>query len=86
MRTSHHTPILAPLFEFPETEFAFTMCNPPFYASTEEVTRSAEGKALEPNAICTGADVEMITRGGEEAFVGAMVEESMREDIRQRCS
>ena len=61
------------------------MCNPPFYGSPAEVTRSAEGKALEPNAVCTGADVEMISPGGEETFVGSMVEESRNDSVRGRC-
>ena len=86
--------------------FDFSLCNPPFYASTEEATQSAAAKELLPNAvrstiptipktiilkililyshqICTGADVEMITPGGEEAFVRKMVEESIT--LRQRC-
>lgn len=85
--------------------FSFTMCNPPFYGSTEEVERSAEGKAMEPNAVrsntcftssfdadvdlwnriqvCTGAEVELITPGGESAFVRRMVEESLQ--LRDRC-
>ncbi|KIY62376.1 hypothetical protein CYLTODRAFT_438918 [Cylindrobasidium torrendii FP15055 ss-10] len=62
----------------------FTMCNPPFYASLEEVKRSAEGKALEPNAACTGAPVEMITAGGEAEFVGRMVKESVQHGTRCR--
>lgn len=31
--------------------FDFTMCNPPFYSSAEEVERSADGKIAEPNAV-----------------------------------
>lgn len=63
--------------------FDFTMCNPPFYASAEEVVRSAAAKALSPNAVCTGAEVEMITAGGEEGFVSKMVRESLA--LGERC-
>ncbi|KAH9889026.1 hypothetical protein C8Q73DRAFT_709419 [Cubamyces lactineus] len=70
-------PILAPLFDS-DTVYDFTMCNPPFYSSREEVLQSAEAKELGPNAVCTGADIEMITPGGEAAFVGRMVEESIQ--------
>jgi 23S rRNA A1618 N6-methylase RlmF len=52
------------------------MCNPPFYGNLEEVQHSAEAKEYGPNAVCTGADNEMITQGGEVAFVGRMVKES----------
>ncbi|KAF8805857.1 S-adenosyl-L-methionine dependent methyltransferase [Phlegmacium glaucopus] len=63
----------------PKSNFEFTMCNPPFYTSAEEVAQSASEKDLAPNAVCTGADIEMIfTDGGEEGFVGQMVEESER--------
>ncbi|KZT09695.1 S-adenosyl-L-methionine dependent methyltransferase [Laetiporus sulphureus 93-53] len=63
--------------------FDFTMCNPPFYSSKEDVVRSAASKEFQPNAICTGADVEMITSGGESAFVRQMVRESL--GCRARC-
>lgn len=59
------------------------MCNPPFYESADEVTRSAIMKELPPNAVCTGAEVEMITPGGELGFVGRMLEESINH--RDRC-
>lgn len=32
--------------------FDFTMCNPPFYSSKEDVQRSAEAKEYQPNAVC----------------------------------
>ena len=35
--------------------------------------------------MCTGADVEMITAGGEAAFVGKMVMESASLQHRCRC-
>ncbi|QDS72326.1 hypothetical protein FKW77_007761 [Venturia effusa] len=52
----------------------FTMCNPPFFGSIEELKSTFDHKA--PPAVCTGADVEMVTRGGEVAYVSSMVEES----------
>ncbi|KAK7044830.1 S-adenosyl-L-methionine-dependent methyltransferase [Favolaschia claudopus] len=74
--------IFSPL-QGPDIRVDFTMCNPPFYSSHEDVAASAEAKEFEPNAVCTGADVEMITEGGESAFVGRMVIESV--DIGTRC-
>jgi U6 snRNA m6A methyltransferase len=53
----------------------FTMCNPPFYASQEDM-ESTWSKADPPSAVCTGAGVEMITEGGDEGFVLRMVDES----------
>ncbi|KAI0824476.1 S-adenosyl-L-methionine dependent methyltransferase [Trametes gibbosa] len=76
-------PILAPLLESDGPSYDFTMCNPPFYGSREEVQQSAEAKETGPHAVCTGADVEMITPGGEAAFVIQMVNESLQ--ARDRC-
>ncbi|KAM5470311.1 putative 23S rRNA (adenine(1618)-N(6))-methyltransferase [Microsporum ferrugineum] len=56
----------------------FTMCNPPFYESQEEMLQLAEEKQHEPLSVCTGAETEMITPGGEVAFVNKMIEESLR--------
>ncbi|KAI6047451.1 hypothetical protein EDC04DRAFT_2864518 [Pisolithus marmoratus] len=56
--------------------YEFTMCNPPFYSSAEEMAQSAETKEFGPNAVCTGAEVEMITPGGEVAFVSRIFMES----------
>ena len=36
--------------------------------------------------VCTGADVEMITPGGEVAFVQKMIEESSQELVASRCT
>jgi 23S rRNA A1618 N6-methylase RlmF len=58
----HHEPILSPLLG-PDT-FDFTMCNPPFYSSREEIEKSTAEKEFSPSAVCTGADTEMITPGG----------------------
>ncbi|KAF9022235.1 S-adenosyl-L-methionine dependent methyltransferase [Hymenopellis radicata] len=67
---------ILPLDACVDEQFDFTMCNPPFYSSMEDVERSADGKALQPNAVCTGAPVEMVTCGGEAGFVIRMVRES----------
>ncbi|EED82506.1 predicted protein, partial [Postia placenta Mad-698-R] len=64
-------------------KYDFTMCNPPFYSSREDVLRSAEVKEFEPTAVCTGADVEMVTPGGEANFVCTMVRESL--ETRAQC-
>ncbi|EEP81390.1 conserved hypothetical protein [Uncinocarpus reesii 1704] len=56
----------------------FTMCNPPFYESEEEMMASANLKHRPPNSACTGAPVEMVTTGGEERFVSRMIEESVK--------
>jgi 23S rRNA A1618 N6-methylase RlmF len=31
--------------------FDFTMCNPPFYSSSEDIARSAEGKEYIPHGV-----------------------------------
>ncbi|KAG9585504.1 hypothetical protein KCU86_g15405, partial [Aureobasidium melanogenum] len=54
----------------------FTMCNPPFYSSAEDLAASSAGKSGLPSAVCTGAEVEMICPGGDAGFVLRMVEES----------
>ncbi|GMK58629.1 hypothetical protein CspeluHIS016_0600710 [Cutaneotrichosporon spelunceum] len=58
------------------SNYAFTMCNPPFFASPGEVLASRALKGPAPGAP-TAAVNEEVTRGGEEAFVGAMVAESV---------
>ncbi|KAI5200261.1 hypothetical protein E4T39_05788 [Aureobasidium subglaciale] len=62
----------------------FTMCNPPFYSSAEDMVISSAGKSNSPSAVCTGAEVEMICPGGDAGFVLRMVEESreLRETVR----
>ncbi|KAH9833054.1 S-adenosyl-L-methionine dependent methyltransferase [Rhodofomes roseus] len=77
------TTLQSPSLSTTEMSFDFTMCNPPFYSSKDDVQRSAEAKEYQPNAVCTGADVEMITPGGEAAFVCKMVSESL--ELRTRC-
>lgn len=60
-----------------DKNYTFSMCNPPFYSSQEEIDQGLLNKELEPSAICTGSDNEMITKGGEFAFIKFMVMESL---------
>ncbi|KAI0318742.1 S-adenosyl-L-methionine dependent methyltransferase [Amylostereum chailletii] len=76
MDSNTHGSLLLPLAVERSTTFDFVMCNPPFYSSAEDIVRSAEAKELAPNAVCTGAAVEMITEGGETRFVSKIVQES----------
>lgn len=59
------------------------MCNPPFYTSTADLLSSATAKSRPPHSACTGADVEMVTAGGEVAFVSRMIDES--KILGERC-
>ena len=45
------------------------MCNPPFFESMDEA-------AANPRTACGGTEAEMVYPGGEEAFVGRMIEDS----------
>ena len=61
----------------------FTICNPPFYSSSSDLLQSAAAKSRPPYSACTGAPVEMVTPGGEVAFVSRMIDESAT--LRTRC-
>ena len=61
------------------------MCNPPFYSSQAEIEQLAENKDFAPHAVCTGSENEMITQGGEVAFVSRMIEESAGHGQQIRC-
>ncbi|KIL56479.1 hypothetical protein M378DRAFT_89211 [Amanita muscaria Koide BX008] len=84
IKTTSNDPILLPFDLNPAWSCDFTMCNPPFYESEEEMARSAQAKELAPNAVCTGAQVEMVTPGGELAFVSQIVKESLKYTTRCR--
>lgn len=53
------------------------MCNPPFYESKLEMLKSTGAKKRLPFTACTGAENEMITTGGEVAFISRMIDESL---------
>lgn len=59
------------------------MCNPPFYSSAADLLASAAAKKRPPRSSCTGSDVEMVTQGGEVAFVTRMIDQSR--DLQERC-
>jgi 23S rRNA (adenine1618-N6)-methyltransferase len=68
---------LLPLNDCSVHKVDFTMTNPPFYESEAELAQSAKKKARPPNSACTGAPVEMVVEGGEVAFVGRLLHESL---------
>ncbi|KAI8295789.1 hypothetical protein K4K56_010508 [Colletotrichum sp. SAR 10_98] len=55
----------------------FVMTNPPFYTSEEEVRDCEQAKATEQENHFTVAPNEQFTEGGEVAFVGRILEESL---------
>ncbi|KAG5800110.1 hypothetical protein H9Q69_000828 [Fusarium xylarioides] len=71
------TDALIPLDDLDINNISFTMSNPPFYKSEEELLESARKKSRPPFTACTGAKVEMVTDGGEVAFVNRMLKESL---------
>lgn len=70
-----------PIIPFEETgleRIDFTMTNPPFYTSEQEMLDSASKKNLPPATACTGAPVEMVTEGGEVGFVERILLQSLK--------
>lgn len=59
------------------------MTNPPFYPNETSLLASAASKSRPPNSACTGAPVEMVTPGGETAFVLRIISESI--SLKDRC-
>ncbi|KAL2037556.1 hypothetical protein N7G274_009668 [Stereocaulon virgatum] len=74
-QTNYNEPLI-PLDAIHLESIDFCMCNPPFYSSTADLLLSAAAKSRPPHSACTGADVEMVTSGGEVAFVNRMIAES----------
>ncbi|PWY90662.1 DUF890 domain protein [Aspergillus heteromorphus CBS 117.55] len=68
---------LFPLSKLNVDRLDFTMCNPPFYASRDELVASADAKERPPFTACTGSETEMVTSGGEIAFIARMIEQSL---------
>jgi 23S rRNA (adenine1618-N6)-methyltransferase len=70
---------LVPLQGLGVDHLDFTICNPPFFNDTAEMVSSlkGEGKSWKPNAVCTGAEVEMVCPDGDLGFVSKIVNESL---------
>jgi 23S rRNA (adenine1618-N6)-methyltransferase len=77
----HTTPEmpLIPVDALGTQQLDFTLCNPPFFSDFKDMEKSlsGEGKATGPNAICTGANNEMVCPGGDLGFVTRIVNESL---------
>ncbi|PFH55961.1 hypothetical protein XA68_17321 [Ophiocordyceps unilateralis] len=68
---------LIPLDHLGLDSIDFVMTNPPFYASEADMLESARRKARPPWSACTGSRTEMVVEGGEVAFVGRIMSESL---------
>ncbi|WVQ97117.1 hypothetical protein IAU59_004227 [Kwoniella sp. CBS 9459] len=66
-----------------DEQWDLTICNPPFFGSEAEMREGQELKAQVAHAAPTAAHNELITPGGEVAFVSTMIEESIR--LGDRC-
>ena len=60
-----------------DQDIDFTMTNPPFYASQQDLEARAQQKKMPPNSACTGTPTEMVTPGGEASFVDRLLQESL---------
>lgn len=56
----------------------FTMCNPPFYSSIQELQQASQAKVQGPTTPLTAADSELFTSGGEVQFTLQMLKESLQ--------
>ncbi|KAK4990510.1 hypothetical protein LTR66_006783 [Elasticomyces elasticus] len=68
---------LIPLGALGLKQINFTICNPPFYSSKDDMESGHASKAVPPSAVCTGAEIEMICEGGDAGFVCRMIDESL---------
>ncbi|KAL5629667.1 hypothetical protein BROUX41_001273 [Berkeleyomyces rouxiae] len=73
---------LVPLNDSDTPRLTFTMTNPPFYESCDDLERSAAQKARPPFTACTGSAVEMVTAGGETGFAARILAESLEHRTR----
>ncbi|KAG5358281.1 Methyltransferase-like protein 16 [Yarrowia sp. B02] len=68
----------ADFFDYPGTDITFTMCNPPFYASFEEMETSLAKKSSRPAGELQAAQTELITKDGELGFLQRMIRNSKK--------
>ncbi|RKP14174.1 hypothetical protein BJ684DRAFT_19409 [Piptocephalis cylindrospora] len=78
VRTSPLSTLPVEMIKDEAIRYDFCMCNPPFYSSWEDLILAQETKLGQPAAPITGRDHELITVGGERAFVHRMICESRR--------
>jgi 23S rRNA (adenine1618-N6)-methyltransferase len=78
LQTTELNPLI-PLSGLGVQHLDFTICNPPFFTDIAEMSASVkgEGKSWKPNAVCTGAEVEMVCANGDLGFVTKIVNESL---------
>lgn len=57
-------------------QFHVCLCNPPFYASQAQIDESRLFKTSGPIAVCNGSLCEMVTSGGEYAFISNIIQQS----------
>lgn len=78
LQTMPDSPLI-PLSALGVERLDFTICNPPFFIDVADMRASlgGESKTLKPNAVCTGAEVEMVCPGGDLGFVTRIVNESL---------
>jgi 23S rRNA (adenine1618-N6)-methyltransferase len=85
LQTTDLNPLI-PLAGLGVQNLDFTICNPPFFTNLDDMSASlkGEGKSWKPNAVCTGAEVEMVCPDGDLGFVTKIVNESLvlREKVR----
>lgn len=65
--------------------FTFTLCNPPFYSSRDELEALRDRKSQSAHAAPTASQNELVTPGGEVAFVGRMMDESIEDGLKGKC-
>eukprot|EP00960_Hanusia_phi_P076315 768543-Hanusia_phi.AAC.3 len=70
--------LLVDLLKEEDGEFDFVMCNPPFFASMDEAKNASHVRS------CSGNFDEMVTDGGEVAFVSRIIEDSKKLQTRVR--
>lgn len=67
---------LVPLQELGVKYLDFTICNPPFYSSWEDMDNARKIKSMPASAAFTGSATEMICEGGDIGFATRILSES----------
>ena len=70
-----------------DTFYDFCMCNPPFFADSEELSMESKSRSAsrkQPNNAPTGVPTELITPGGESVFIARIIADSciLKETVR----